>query len=168
MKLLELASTWVKGEVFQGKLMLAIGAVLLMAVIAILNSMHEFLRGTLVPLSLVVLVLMSYGGFQVAKRPGHLTKVAALQAQAPAKALQQEYAKAIKDDKAYTTLPPLWAGMMGASVLLFYMVSKVYWKGLSIGMMGLFLTLLLLDSTLHYRLRHYLQGLTELVRAPKG
>lgn len=164
MELLELTTNWVKGEVLQGKIMLTIGILLLIGGIYILRSDHEILRGTLIPLGLSVLALIGYGGFQTLGRPAHIPKVTELHAENPQQAIVQEYEKATNDDRVYSTLKIVWPILIVVSVILYFVFSSEYLKGLSIGLMGLFLTILLLDTTLHYRLSFYLEGLSKLVQ----
>jgi len=64
MELIDYTIAWVKGEVFQGKIMLAISILLLFGGIAILKSEHEILKGTLIPLGFILLIFFGYGGFQ--------------------------------------------------------------------------------------------------------
>lgn len=59
MNLLEHTTTWVNGEVLQGKIMLGLGILLLGATIAIFKSEHELLKGSLIPLGLLTLMLCS-------------------------------------------------------------------------------------------------------------
>lgn len=163
MELLDYSTNWVKGEVFQGKLMLTIGALVLFGAIAILKSEHEILRGTLIPLGLILLIMLGYGGMQVFSRPGHLTKVTQILAENPQEALSQEYAKAMKDDKAYSRLKIVWTFLIIVSAVLYFVFSSYYFKGLAIGLMGLFLTTLVVDSILQYRLSIYIKGIMSLM-----
>ncbi len=155
MQFLEETEIWVKGEVAQGKIMLAIALLLLVAVVAIWQSGHPVLKGMLVPLSLLTLIVGGYGGFQVAARPGHLTKVQEWHAENPATAHEKELTKANKDHQAYSRLKLIWVALVIAAAVLYYLVSKEYWKGLSIGLMLLFVAGLLLDTALHHRLLAY-------------
>ncbi len=163
MNLLDYTSAWVKGEVFQGKIMLLIGVVVLVAAIAIFRSDNSILRGTLIPMILMLLIFFGYGGFQTFSRPGHINKVEELHAENPSEAIKQELTKAQSDDKTYQTLKVVWVILIAVSALLYLVFSTPYLKGLSIGLVGLFLANLLLDSTLHFRLQQYLKGLELLI-----
>ena len=162
MELIDYTNNWVRGEVFQGKVMIGLGILILVAGISIFRSDHEFLRGMLIPLGLILLILIGYGGMQVVVRPNHVEKVQTLMEQSEEKAIDQEYQKAVKDNKAYSTLKPVWAVLIVVSVVLYFIFSTLYLKGLSIGIMGLFMTLLTLDSILQYRLDIYFTALKEL------
>ena len=163
MDLINFTTNWVKGEVLQGKIMLAIGIFILIAAIAILKSEHELLRGMLIPLGLIVLALIGYGSFQTFGRSAHLQKVEKVFNQEPEEAIKQEYTKAQKDHKTYSLLKKVWAVLIVISALLFFVFSSTYLKGLSIGLITLFLTTLLLDSTLHHRLLEYIKGLESIL-----
>ncbi|NNK74515.1 MAG: hypothetical protein HKP42_00480 [Maribacter sp.] len=165
MELLDHTTEWVKGEVFQGKIMLAIGILLLIGGVAILKSDHEILKGTLIPLGLILLLILGYGAMQVFSRPGHVTKVSQVLAENPQDALEQEYNKAMKDDKIYSTLKIVWSILIviAAGLYLLFPSSSHYLKGLAIGLIGLFLTVLVVDSVLHYRLSIYLKAINGLM-----
>ncbi len=163
MELIKYTSEWVRGEVFQGKIMLLIGAILLIGGIAILRSEHEILRGALIPLGVVILIFLGYGGFQTFGRTAHLKKVESIYAQNRQEALTTEYEKATKDATSYKTLKIIWTILIIASAIMYLLMSGEYYKGLAIGIIGLFLTTLIVDSILHYRLDVYLKNLTELM-----
>ena len=162
MDLIKYTQEWVRGEVLQGKTMVAMGLLLLIAVIFILKGDHQILRGTLIPLGLVLLILLGYGGFQIFGRPAHVTKVETIYLENQGEAINQEYSKALKDDKTYSRFKPIWAVLLVVSVILFFVFTGNYLKGLAIGLMVLFLSLLTLDTVLQDRLKIYLDGLTEL------
>jgi hypothetical protein len=80
----------------------------------------------------------------------------------PKQALETELGKAIKDDKTYSMVPYFWFTGIAIAGFIFFFTSQYYYKGLSIGLIGLFLTMLILDSTLQHRLVIYLKALKEL------
>lgn len=162
MNLLDYTNTWVKGEVFQGKIMLVIGVVLLIAGIAIFRSDNTILRGTLIPLGLILLIFFGYGTFQTVSRPSHINKVTAVYNESPDKAIEQEFAKAQKDENSYRILKIVWVVLIVVSAVLFLVFSTDYLKGLSIGLIALFLTTLVVDSVLHHRLLVYFEFLKDL------
>lgn len=162
MEIIKHTTEWVNGEVLQGKIMIGIAVLLLVAWVAIFRGQHEILRGALIPLGLMVVALGGYGGYQVTSRPGHIAKVQKLAENNPKEALQAEQTKAAKDHKAYSTLKPVWMVLIVVSVLLAFLLKGNYQKGLGMGLIALFLTLLALDSTLHYRLQHYMSALSQL------
>lgn len=160
MNLLEHTKVWVSGEVLQGKIMVVMGIALLIAWIAILRSEHSLLKGSIIPIALMLVVLLGYGGMQVLVRPTHVQKVSTLYAESPEKALEQEVQKANKDNKAYSTLKPIWAILIVLSLVLYFVFPTDYIKGLSIGLAALFLSLLILDTILQHRLGIYVEGMS--------
>ena len=164
MNLIDYTTTWVKGEILQGKIMIIIGVILLIAMIAIFKGENTILRGTLIPLCLVLLALFGYGGFQVTSRPSHIVKVSEIYDKTPDVAIEQEYSKAQKDDKTYRTLKVIWVILIAVVALLYLLFSTNYLKGLSIGLIILFLTTLIIDSTLHQRLSIYKSNIEALIK----
>lgn len=136
----------------------------MIAGIAIIRNDHVILKGTLIPLGLALVLLMGYGGFLALSRNGHLEQVKSTYAENPEKAIQQEYAKAHKDNKAYSRFKPIWVVLIIVTAVLYLFFKSHYFKGLSLGLMGLFLIVLLIDSLLQYRLKPYYEALTELVQ----
>ncbi len=159
MDLIQHTQNWVKGEVFQGKIMLAIGFVLLLAFIGILKGDQAILKGMIIPLGLMVLIQLGYGGMQVFYRPTHIGKVEKLIQENPQAALDKELAKAQNDDRVYTMAKRVWPILILLSIVLFFVFSSDYLKGLSVGLMALFMSILILDLVLHYRLETYLRAL---------
>ncbi|NME70343.1 hypothetical protein [Flammeovirga aprica] len=157
MKLLEHTTTWAKGDIYQGKVMLCVGALFLIAVIMILRSNHELLKGTLIPFSLAIVMLLGYGGFLTFTRNGHITQVESVYNESKMKAIEQEYAKAKKDHEAYSKLKPVWALLIVIALGLFFLFKTDYLKGLALGFIGLFFIALVIDTNLHYRLQPYFE-----------
>jgi len=162
MDLIQHTSVWAKGDLFQGRIMLFVGILLLVSGIAILTSNHTLLKGTLIPIGLAVLILVGYGSFLAFSRSGHLETTRAAYLENQEQAIQQEYKKALVDNKNYTMLKPIWIGLIIVSAILFIVVKTDYLKGLSLGLIGLFFIALLVDALLHHRLKPYVDFLTEL------
>ncbi|KXX66825.1 hypothetical protein [Flammeovirga sp. SJP92] len=160
MKLLEYTTIWTKGDIYQGKVMLCIGILLLIAALLILRSHHELLKGMLIPLSLALTLLLGYGGYLTFTRNTHFTNVEAVYKESPAKAIEQEFEKAQKDHDAYSKLKPIWAILMVVSLLSFFIFKTDYLKGVSLGFVALFFIALMVDTTLHYRLKPYYETLS--------
>jgi len=161
MNLLSNTKAWVNGEVLQGKIMVAIGILVLIAFIAVMRSQQPFLKGMLIPMGLLLVVTLGYGGFQIFGRPAHLMKVEQVYQDDPKNAQSMEYKKAVKDDKAYTTAKKVWPFLIVFSALCCYILVSPYLKGLSAGLIGLFLTTLIVDTILHHRLLVYLEYLSK-------
>lgn len=154
---------WAKGDLLQGRIMFAIGLLLLIAAIAILRSNHDFLKGTLIPLGLLLIVLVGYGGFLAFTRGGHIQKVETLAQSSPAEAVKTELEKANRDHKAYSMAKKIWPVLIILVAGLYYVLPTDFLKGLSVGFIGLFLALIFVDVLLHHRLTPYRDALLELV-----
>lgn len=163
MELIKHTTDWVNGEVFQGKIMLSLGVFVGFLTFLIIRNNNEVLRGMLIPMGLIILILIGYGSMQIIVRPKHLNKVTEINISNPKLALENELNKSIKDDKTYSMVPYFWFVGIAISGFVFFFTSQYYYKGLSIGLIGLFLTMLILDSTLHYRLVVYLKALKQLI-----
>jgi hypothetical protein len=162
MELIKYTTEWVNGEVYQGKIMIFLGVFIGVLAFLILRSNHEVLRGMLIPMGLITLILIGYGSMQVIVRPNHINKVTEVNKSNPKLALENELNKALKDDKTYSIVPYFWFVGIAIAALVFFLSTQYYYKGLGIGLIGLFLTMLILDSTLHHRLMIYLKSLKEL------
>lgn len=162
MELLKHTSIWVKGEVIQGKVMLFIGGFILVAGIFAFNSNNVLLNGMVIPIYLIAFVLLAYGIMQIIVRPKHIGKVSIILKKNPNLAIENELSKATKDDKVFKLLKRIWQICIGVSIVCYFIFSKQYLQGLSIGLAGVFLNLFVLDTVLHNRLKKYLKGIKSL------
>jgi len=71
MDFIEYSTQWVKSEVLQGRIMVGIGILLLFAFIATMRNGNEMMRGSLIPMALLLLVLLGYGSYILYSRPAH-------------------------------------------------------------------------------------------------
>lgn len=147
MNLIEQLELWEKGELLQGKLMIAIGILFLIAFVFIFQSQNVFLKGTLIPLGFLLLVLIGYGGYILYSRPAHVKKSMALYLQSEEESIQKEIEKHAKDNKTGNTLIkyvyPTFI-LLSAIALLF--ISSLYFKGMTIGFILLFSATFIIDS----------------------
>ncbi|MEO0405639.1 MAG: hypothetical protein AAF193_12275, partial [Bacteroidota bacterium] len=67
----EYLDKWVKSEVLQGQIMIAAGIILAISLFFIIRGNHALLRGTLIPLGLLTIILVGYGGSILFSRPQH-------------------------------------------------------------------------------------------------
>ena len=77
------------------------------------------------------------------------------------KTLKTEEEKVKADNKSYTMTKYIWAGLLIVSVVCFFVFTKEYNQGLSLGFTVMFLGMLLIDAFLHNRLKVYLAILIE-------
>ncbi|MBC8181575.1 hypothetical protein H8E88_10675 [candidate division KSB1 bacterium] len=162
MELLKYITEWIKGEVFQGKVMIAIGVMLLIGGIMILKNGNELLSGTTIPLAFILLIFFGYGGFMAFGRPAHLDKVTVAINTNEADTIKMEAEKAQKDHRMYSILKIIWSILIVVAVGLYFIFTKDYYKGLAIGLIALFFATLVVDTVLHHRLKIYQQGISTI------
>ena len=163
MELIKHTTKWVKGEVLQGKLMLILGLFVSVAEFYLVNSNNDFLNGMIIPTGLILFVLIAYGSMQVIVRPRHIRKVSEMIKENPKLAIKKEHTKTSKDDRLFKILKKVWSIGMLIAIVIFFTISGNYYKGIAIGSVGLFLTLYMLDSILHSRLKIYLKAMKNLI-----
>ncbi|MFT4646373.1 MAG: hypothetical protein ACI8ZX_002801 [Planctomycetota bacterium] len=156
--------TWAKGDLQQGKIMLAFGVLGLVIQFFIFKSDHSMLKGMMIPLSLLVLIFIGYGSFLTSTRMNHATTNIENYQNNPQEVLQTALKKANTDNKNYTALKPIWGILIVVSISLFFVFTKDDYKGLSLGLLVLFLSALITDSLLHHRLKPYLEFLNQLMK----
>ncbi len=78
MDFIEYTNMWVQREVTQGKIMIGIGIFLLFVFFSILRSQNELLRGSLIPIVLLLVILIGYGSYILYSRPAHAKESIAL------------------------------------------------------------------------------------------
>ena len=61
MDLVDHATAWAKGELIQGRVMFLYGLLLLVCFVFIWRSNHEILRGTMIPMGILICVMLGYG-----------------------------------------------------------------------------------------------------------
>ena len=158
MELVDHTVAWAKGEIFQGRIMFLYGLLLFISFAFIWRSNHEVLRGTMIPLGIVICVMLGYGGYLMASRPSIPSKVGHAFSINPYQTAQDELTRLQADHKTYSALKPIWVTLIVVSAILYLLVSGLYWKGLSIGFMALFISGLVTDTCLHYRLSKYMDS----------
>lgn len=162
MELIKYTTEWARGDALQGKIMLTVGILLIASCIFILKNDNSILKGSLIPLCLVVVICAGYGGFLTFSRPGHIVKTEKNYLRDPKMAVETELAKAVKDNNTYSLLKKIWPILIMVTAGLYYVMPSDYLKGLMIGMMTLFIAGLIIDSLLQDRLHPYLMVLKEL------
>jgi len=146
---------WAKGDATQGRMMLAVAAICLIAILFILDVDEGFFKGMYLPIGLLFLVNLLYGGFLAFSRPKHLKSTLSLYKESPSKVLETELNKAEGDHKNYTRLRPLWVLLFLTGLVVYFVVNDQYYKGMALGFALTFAGALLIDSKLHNRLKPY-------------
>ncbi len=147
MDFIEYTNTWVKSEVTQGRIMITIGILLIFAMYSIFISHNDLLKGSLIPLGLLVTILIGYGSFILYSRPAHAQESIALYEQSKSEAIESEREKHISDNKAgKTLLRYVYPSLMILSALALFFLSNQYYKGMALGFVLLFLSTYLIDN----------------------
>ena len=147
MDFIEYSQAWAKSEVTQGRIMIGLGILLLFALISIFRSQNELLKGTLIPLSLLLLVLIGYGSYILYSRPAHSTESIALYQSNKAEAIEKEKEKHINDNKSGKTLMRfVYPGLILLSAISLFLLSAPYYKGLAVGIIILAVSTYIIDN----------------------
>jgi len=147
MDFIEYTNTWAKNEVTQGRIMIGIGGLLLFALYSIFYSQNELLKGSLIPLGLLLIVLVGYGGYIFYSRPAHAKKSTALYQKSKEEAIEKEKAKHINDNKVgKTLLKYVYPIMIILSAIAWFFVSTQYYKGMALGFVLLFISTYIIDT----------------------
>jgi hypothetical protein len=163
MDFIEYMNAWVKSEILQGRIMIVIGVVLVIPYIGIWRSENEFLRGSLFPLGLLLVVLIGYGGYIIHSRPAHAKKSIEHYKTSEKEALDKERIKHLNDNKAGKTLIRfVYPALMLISVIALFIVVAPYYKGMAIGFTLLFAATYVIDSGFVSRSDSFLSYLTTL------
>lgn len=152
---------WVAGEAAQGRVMMVLGVSLAAAALLIFKSEDPLLRGMLLPVIVLTAMNLGYGSVLI-YRPTTSQKIEAAFRLNPAQTTGRQIQKATDDASYYTRARPAWAALTAVSVLLFFVFSGDYYRGLSLGLTAMFLGALFIDSFLHQRLLAYLEALQGL------
>lgn len=145
MDFIEYANNWAKSEVTQARIMIGIGALLLVAFIGIIKSQMELLRGTLIPMGLLLAILIGYGSYILYSRPAHAKQSIALYQQSEKQGIEKEQIKHTNDNKAGKTLMKIYPILMLVSVIALLFISNPYYKGMAIGFAVLFIATYITD-----------------------
>lgn len=146
MNFTELLQFWLKGELLQAKIMIAIGLVFLGIVVAILKSSHELLRGALIPLGLLTVLLVGYGGVILQTRPAHVRQSLELYENNQQEAITQEITKHTNDNKAGDMLTQyVYPALIILSALALLFPIGWHYKGMALGFVVLFASTFIMD-----------------------
>ncbi|MBB4806019.1 hypothetical protein HNP38_001291 [Chryseobacterium defluvii] len=163
MDFLQQLQHFTKGEIQQGKWMIGIAVVLFPFAVFLFKTNLSLQKGIVIPVCLLMLISIAYGGYVLYSKPGHFMKTEKQYHYNPKQALDSEWQKAKSDDKSYRILKYVWGFCTIVFIILYFVFTKDYYKGLSIGFAGLFFALLLIDSFFHQRLNMYIENLQKFI-----
>jgi len=146
MSFVEYITSWVAKELLQARIMIGLGVLLFIAVLWIIKGNNELLRGALLPLGLLLLVLIGYGGYILQSRPAHAESSVALYEESITEAVEAESAKHINDNKMGNTLLRIYPILMLVSAVALMFVATPFLKGMAAGFILLFLSIYVIDT----------------------
>lgn len=156
-------NNWAKGDLFQAKLMIVWGFIFCLPLIVYsIRTHHVFFKGMIIPLNLLTFILLSYGSYLLITKGKEVQKVERQYFENQDQTFKKEQVKANENNKSYIVFKTVWGSLLLLSVVLYFLVNSIYMKGLSMGFMILFLSLLITDTFFHERLKTYLSFLKEL------
>ncbi|WP_306844243.1 hypothetical protein [Chryseobacterium lathyri] len=162
MNFIEHVTVWAKGDALQGKWMMGISLLVVVPVLFSLIKNGNYLqKGMILPLGLLVVLNLAYGGFLLSSKPKYPAEMEKLYHQNPSLTFKQEYEKVKGFDKSYTLTKYLWTALLTLSILGYFGFSQEYFQGLFIGFALMFFGLLIVDVFLHSRLKLYLEALSQ-------
>jgi len=148
---------WVKGDVIQGRVMVGTAIILLLPIlITAIRSNHTLLQGMLIPVALLLAMNLAYGGYLLLSKPAALVRMETRFREAPEETINDAFVKARTEDKSYGLSKSAWAVLMVISLVLYFLFTKNYYKGLALGLIGMFFSMLIIDAFLHDRVKQYL------------
>lgn len=157
MELLKHTRYWVRGELLQGKVMISLGIAMLIIVLSCIRSQNELFKGMLIPLGVLIITNIAYGGYLSYSRTVHKTQIENEYFIAPQKTIESEIIKLEKDDESYQLMLSIYPILIIQAIMAVFFISTSYYKGLAMGCTLLFLTAYFIDSFLQYRLLAYLE-----------
>lgn len=160
--MLESTAKWVGGEIVQGKVMLAVGIILLVACVFLWQSGSALHRGVAIPLAIVMLVNLGYGGYILQARPALLEQATQTYQQEPATIIAAETERAANEIKAYSQLKYVWVGLAVVSALSLFLWTPSFIYGIALGMLILAVSGMTIDSFLLKRISSYSEEITNL------
>lgn len=163
MNYLQQLQNWSKSDTLQGWIMLCMAMVLIVMVTFIYKSVNPLLRGMLVPISLLLLMNLGYGGYLVFKKSKNVVVIKQQFQRHPNQTIKNQLTQVQKEDKSYTKTTTIWAVFLVISVVLYFVFGKDYYKGVALGLMVMFLGMLIIDAFLHHSLKAYLSALKEYI-----
>jgi hypothetical protein len=153
---------WARREVLQGKRMIAIGMFLSIVFVAILRSDYALLKGSIIPLSLLLAILLGYGSYMLYSRPAHAKEMIRLHQKSPDEAIKQEGEKHINDNKTGKVLIRVYPLLILVSIGALIFVSSPYYKGMAVGFALLFIAMFIIDDGFVSRSDGFLSFLKKL------
>jgi len=149
--------TWTKGDLQQGKWMIAIAIFILLPICVLLfKSTNSLQKGATIPLVLLIIMNIGYGSYLLFSKPKYAEERTARFRINNEETIKNEFIKIKVDDKTYTMTTYVWTGLLFVSIICFFVFTKAYFQGMSLGFAMMFLGMLLIDVFLQQRLEKFM------------
>ncbi|MBO9490368.1 hypothetical protein J7384_08345 [Endozoicomonas sp. G2_1] len=158
----QILQIWLKGELLQGKVMIIVGVLLLLAAIAIFRNQNELLRGTLLPIGFLITVLIGYGGYILQSRPAHVAQSEALYHSSPIQAVAREIDKHTSDNQIGNTLLKIYPVLAIIAIVVLMWLPSGSYRGIALGFTFVFLSALIIDNGFVTRSNAVIQAISKL------
>lgn len=162
MDLITHTTQWVKGEIIQGRIGFGIGILIAIAFLSFANFQQSFYKGMILPFVVLQLILLGYSSYQMVMRPKHIATIEHSLSVSSQDSINSELEKSQKEDKLFSILRPTWAVLFLISLILFFLLANIFFKGMSLGFIVFFIVAYTYDTLLHLRLKTYLLALQNL------
>ena len=162
MTLLESATEWVNGEVSQGKVMLAIGMLLLVGGYFLWQQGGSVSRGIVLPLLVTVLVFFGYGGWLVGGRPAQLKDIEHRFEIDQAATIAAEQTRASGEVASYKKFKWAWIAVLVLSIAGIAVITKPFYYGVALGLLLFGASAITVDTYLSGRISAYMEQIAPL------
>ena len=126
--------------------MIGIGFFLAIIFAAAFRSENVLLKGSLIPLGLLLAILLGYGSFIIYSRAAHAKEIIEVYQTSSSVAIKQETAKHKNDTKVGKLLIRIYPFLMLVSVVALLFVSPLYYKRMALGFVLLFMAAFIIDN----------------------
>ncbi|AZA53929.1 hypothetical protein [Chryseobacterium sp. G0201] len=159
MDFIQYLQIWTKADINQGRWMIGIAVLIILPIcIMLIKTGNSFQKGMLIPLGLLFLIDVGYGGYLLYSKPKSMEKTKKSFQLNSEITFDNEVLKVKVDHKSYTMTKYIWAGLLILSIGCFFILKKEYLQGLALGFAVIFLGMLLIDAFLHQNLKLYLSN----------
>lgn len=160
MSFIESTTAWTAGEMYQGKLMLVLGALLIIACYLLWFHGSTLSKGVSLPLFLVVLVCFGYGGWLVGGRPAQLESIKVQYTENAVSVIDEQRQMAAQNLTSYEMFKRIWVAIIVCSIAAIFVTSNPFYYGVAIGFLLFGATALTMDTFFSHRLGVYAERIS--------
>ena len=154
---------WTEGDVLQGRWMIGIALIVLLpSILLVFKNDNPILHGMWIPLFLLLLMNIGYGSYLVLSKPKSMKQTQVQYEKNPTQTVEIVLRNMKQADKSYRITKLLWATFMAISVMLYFVFTKDYFRGLTLGLMIMFFGMLVIDTLLHQRVKQAMETINHI------